>query len=167
MSDDVPPPARSVRFKKDGTPDGRGHADGSHGTRFGSGDGRRRPGRPKRSRDERTDVLAVRDMVVTYGPPGRQRKANTRQAILLKQRELALKGNQRAIEWLDRKIAQYDPPSADPDRTAALCAEDEEILLIARGRGLLDADDRSAVPGASAPDGIVPPPHRTDEPGSA
>lgn len=125
------------KFRADGVPDGRGHADGSKETRFKPDDGRARPGRPKKSRDERTIVQAVRDMKVTVTDGGKRRKINTAEAILLKLRQKALAGDHRAAETLLKRFDRYEVPTAEPDRTRELLAEDQQILEAAAARRLL------------------------------
>lgn len=107
MSDGQPP--KPIKLRKDGQPDGRGHAEGSKANRLAKNDGRRRPGRPPGSRDAKSEICAVRDMPVAVVIRGRQRKVSTRMANLLKLREKALKGDQRAAEYLDRLFAQVEP----------------------------------------------------------
>lgn len=129
------------KFTAAGLPDGRGQAEGSKNTRFASGDGRPRPGRPKGARDEKTIVNEVRDMKVEAVIGRRKRKIDTQRAILLKQREKALKGDQRAAEFMDRKFQTYGPPIVEPDHISSLLEEDRAILDAARRRGLLGPDD--------------------------
>ncbi|MCK0530832.1 DUF5681 domain-containing protein [Sphingobium agri] len=126
MSDGQPP--KPIKLRKDGQPDGRGHAEGSKANRLAKNDGRRRPGRPPGSRDAKSEICAVRDMPVAVVIGGRQRKVSTRMANLLKLREKALKGDQRAAEYLDRLFAQVEPPSVEPDLTASLLEEDAQLI---------------------------------------
>lgn len=116
------------KIRKDGEVDGRGRSEGSRSTQFAPGDGRKRPGRPKRSKDERTEICAIRDMPVPLNMNGRRRKVTTRFALFLKMRERALKGDQRAAEYLDKRMSQYEPIQTDPDLTAELLVEDQAIL---------------------------------------
>lgn len=128
---------KDPKFTKDGFPDGRGHGEGSKGTRFAKGDGRRRPGRPKGARDEKVLVNKIRDMKVEATINGRKRKVDTQQALLMKQREKALKGDQRAAEFLDRKFQAFGPPVVEPDHITPLLESDREILKCAVRRGLI------------------------------
>lgn len=116
------------KIRKDGEVDRRGHSDGSKATQFAPGDGRKRPGRPKHSKDVRTEVYAIRDMPVTITTGGKSRKVSTRMAIYLKMREMALKGNLKAAARLDSLFLQFEPINTDPDLTATLLADDQEIL---------------------------------------
>ena len=112
----------------------RGHGEGSKATRFGQDDGRPRPGRKKGARDERTLLQLIKDLKVTVNLPGVPARIDTHLAYLLKLRERALKGDLKAIEMLDRKLAQYAIPSVQPDLTADLLAEDIAIIENARLR---------------------------------
>ena len=82
----------------------------------------------------------VGKMALTLDLGGKKTRISTAQGIILKQRELALKGDQRASEHLLDKIEAHDPVEARPDLTAALLAEDAELLASARARGLLAPD---------------------------
>jgi len=138
MEDQPAPERKRINLRKDGEIDDRGHGKGSRATRFKAGDGRRRPGRSKGSRSEKSDVLMVRDMTVSVTMGRRTSKATTRLAMLLAMRAKALKGDHKAIEWLDRKFGQYEPPEVDVGQTERLLVEDEAILLDdARARGLI------------------------------
>ena len=132
--------AKPPRFRQDGEIDGRGHADASKSFRFASGDGRKRPGRPKGARDERTEVLLVRDMPVEITIGGKKRKGSTRLGMYMRQRHKALNGDQRATEFLDAKFSQFEPPLVQPDLTRILLEEDRAILAAAAGRGIVGPD---------------------------
>jgi hypothetical protein len=134
MEDETPPP-KMVRFKADGTPDGRGHAEGSRATRFGKGDGRRRPGRPKgaislRSAYEKAAALPV------YSADRRQ-KWSTADAIAMRQREKALKGDEKATKRFEDRIASYFPEAVDTANMNDLLAEDLAILRRGEARGAI------------------------------
>ena len=135
--------AKPPRLKANGEPDMRGHADGSKRTRLAPGDGRRRPGRPKGAKDERTLVRLIQNMTVPINMPGLPKRINTQFACLLKLREKALRGDLRAIEMLDRKLGQHAPPYIEPNLTEDLLAEDAEILR--------DAERRGSVPDSCGP----------------
>jgi hypothetical protein len=135
MPDETPP-----KLRADGEPDGRGRSVGSEQTRFKPGDGRPRPGRRKHSKDERTIVQSVSDMPVTVTrPDGKKSKITTFEAILIKQRQLALEGNLRSAEFMMKHIGKYELPPVDTNRTSDLLAEDQLILEVARRRGVLPA----------------------------
>jgi hypothetical protein len=139
MPDEKPP-----RFRTDGTPDGRGQSDGSKAHRFAKGDGRPRPGRRRGSRDERTIVQTLRNLTVTATIGNKQVKLNTYEAILHKQRQLALGGNLAAAKFVMEWIARFEPPSVEPNHTAAVMEEDAIILADARRRGVLGTEEGHA-----------------------
>jgi hypothetical protein len=135
--DELQKPPRPIKLKASGEPDMRGQGEGSRATRFGADDGRPRPGRRKGSKDIKTIVQAVQEMSIAVDIPGVPRRINTFYAVLLKLREKALKGDTKAINMLIEKFGQYAPPSVEPDLTAQLLDEDQQILNFARERGLL------------------------------
>ena len=130
--------AKPPKMRGDGELDGRGHAEGSMPTRFAQGDGRGRPGRPKGAKSLATIYRNVGQIPLAVDQGGRKRRISTAEGVVLKQRELALKGNQRAAERLLDKIEAQDPVEVRADLTAQLLAEDLELLASARARGLLD-----------------------------
>ena len=132
--------ARPPRLRGDGELDGRGYSEGSVPTRFAASDGRKRPGRPKGAKSLATIYRQVGQIPVALDQGGRKRKISTAEGVVLKQRELALKGDQRAAERLLDKIEAHDPVELRPDLTAQLLAEDAVLLASARARGLLDGD---------------------------
>lgn len=141
------------KTRGDGLPDGRGHGDGSRSTRFAQGDGRKRPGRKKGSKDLKTiyQNTAAMPLTVDLGN-GQKKRISSVEGMVLKQREKALKGDQRSAERFLERIAEYSPPDVQLDLTAQLLAEDAVLLANARARGLLgpseptdsEAIDRSA-----------------------
>lgn len=137
MEEEAPDLGRPIKLKADGTPDGRGHSEGSKATRLRSGHKRPGPGRPKGSRDERSEVEEIKNMTVKAVVNGRERRVGTRMFNMLRMREKAGKGDIRAIEWLDRKFAQYEPPVVELHLTAQRLEEDQAILADARARGVL------------------------------
>jgi len=132
--------AKPPSMRGDGELDGRGQAEGSVPTRFAPGDGRKRPGRPKGAKSLATIYRHVGQIPLTVDQGGRKRRISTAEGVVLKQRELALKGNQRASERFLDKIETYDPVEVRPDLTAHLLAEDAELLASARARGLLGCE---------------------------
>lgn len=133
--------AKPPKMRGDGELDGRGQAEGSVSTRFASGDGRKRSGRPKGAKSLATIYRYVGNISVALDMDGRKRKISTAEGIVLKQREMALKGDQRAAERLLDKIEAHEPIELRPDLTAALLDEDAELLTLARARGLLGASE--------------------------
>ncbi|MBA3527375.1 MAG: hypothetical protein H0T82_10725 [Sphingomonas sp.] len=129
--------AKPPKFRGDGAPDGRGHADGSRATRFAAGDNRRRPGRTKGSKSLKHIYLDVAATPVLLDRDGRKKKISTTHGIVMKQREKALKGDQRASEHFLDRITEYSPPDAQLDLTAKLLEEDALLLAAARPRGII------------------------------
>ena len=132
--------AKPPKHRGDGLPDGRGHADGSRQTRFAHDDGRARPGRRKGSKSLKTiyQTTAAIPLTVDLGN-GRKKRISSLEGMVLKQREKALKGDQRSTERFLERIADYSPPEVQLDLTAQLLEEDAVLLADARARGLLGA----------------------------
>jgi len=129
--------AKPPKHRADGEPDGRGHAEASCGTRFASGDNRPRPGRRKGSKGIKTIYLEVAATPVVLDRDGKKKKISTIQGIVLKQREKALKGDQRASERFLDRIIEFSPPEVQLDLTQGLLAEDAALIAALRGRGLI------------------------------
>lgn len=144
--------AKPPKNRADGEPDGRGHADASRATRFAPGDDRPRPGRRKGSKSLKTIYLEIAATPVVLDRNGRKKKISTTQGIVLKQREMALKGDQRASERFLDRIVEYSPAEVQLDLTQALLAEDAQLLAQARRRGLLPSDEPGDIVGVSASD---------------
>ena len=135
--------AKEPKFRKDGHPDGRGHGEGSKGSRFHKDDGRRRPGRPKGALSLKTIYLNAASMPIYVTINGKRKRITTADAIVLKQREKALGGGERAAERFIEKLEQYSTIEVQPDLTAQLLAEDESILASAGRRGVIGRDPPS------------------------
>ncbi|WP_156680878.1 DUF5681 domain-containing protein [Sphingomonas profundi] len=127
--------AKPPKLLASGIPDGRGQSAGSRASRF-SGD-RPGPGRPKGAKNIATIYREVAALPVTATINDRQRRISTVEAVLRKQREKALKGDQRAAERFLDKVAEYSPPEIRPDQMPALLEEDARLLADALARGLL------------------------------
>ena len=136
--------AKEPKFRKDGHPDGRGHSEGSKGSRFAEDDGRRRPGRPKGALSVKTIYLNAASMPIYVTINGKRKRITTADAIVLKQREKALGGGERAAERFIEKLEQYSPIEVQPNRTAELLAEDEVILAGGSARGELGGGEPPA-----------------------
>jgi hypothetical protein len=134
--------AKPPKFRLDGEPDGRGHAEGSKRTQFAEKDGRVRPGRTPGSLSLAKfyrDAAAAK-ITVTL-PNGAKLRITKAQAIILRQAEKALKGDQRAAERFLEKLEQYSPAEVQPDLTALKLLDDATMIAGARKRGLLDPQD--------------------------
>ncbi len=128
---------KEPRFRADGQPDNRGRSEGSRAHWFAPDDGRKRPGRGKGSKSLKTVYQAVAEIPVKADIQGKARRISTKEGIILKEREQALKGDHRAREHFLKRVAEYSPMEVEPDRTAALLVEDADILASAFERGLL------------------------------
>lgn len=65
-------------------------------------------GRPKGSKNLKTDALSVLKMSVPLKVNGKTKKVSTQKAALMRLREKALKGDQRALEKLLELSARYN-----------------------------------------------------------
>lgn len=134
--------SRPPTIRADGSPDRRGQSEGSRSTQFAPGDDRRRPGRPRGSKSLKHIYLAAGDMpIVLDQGNGKKRRITTKEGVILKQREKALKGDQRSAERFLDKIAEHSPPDVDLNRTEVLLEEDAVLLRAARLRGLLSDEE--------------------------
>jgi hypothetical protein len=143
--------AKEIRTRLDGAPDGRGHAEASRATRFGAEDGRPRPGRKKGARSLKTVYQTAAEVAVDAEIKGKRKRITTKEAIVLKEREQALKGDHRAREHFIKRLAEYSPIEVEPDRTTLLLAEDEAILASAFERGLIGVQPLTGDPSAMPP----------------
>lgn len=129
--------AKEPKFRTDGQPDNRGRSEGSKTNWFAPDDGRKRPGRTKGSKSLKTVYRAIAEIPVKAEIQGKAKRISTKEGIVLKEREQALKGDHRAREHFLKRVAEYSPMEVEPDRTATLLAEDADILASAFERGLL------------------------------
>jgi hypothetical protein len=105
--------------------------------RFKHGQSGNPKGRPKGSRNFKTDLKATLDTPVKVTREGKLRKISTQKAMLFRLREKALGGDPRA---LDRYIALAQMYGDDePAVPESLSAEDEQILQIYQRRLLSKA----------------------------
>ena len=131
--------AKEPKIRLDGQPDQRGHSEGSKSTRFGVDDGRKRPGRTKGAKSLKTVYQAIAEMPVRADVPGIPKRISTKEGIVLKERDQALRGDHRAREHFLKRLAEYSPIEVEPDRTGQLLADDEIVLADAFRRGLIGA----------------------------
>lgn len=144
--------AKPPKFRKDGAPDGRGHSEASHATRFAPGDNRPRPGKPKGAKSLKRVYLDVAAIPVVLDRDGKKKKISTTHGIVMKQREKALKGDQRASEHFLDRITEFSPPDVQLDLTAALLEEDAVLLAAARRRGIIgDGGPEPITPESAGP----------------
>lgn len=143
--------AKEAKFRLDGQPDRRGHAEGSKGTRFAVDDDRPRPGRKKGSKSLKTVYQAVAEIPVEAEIKGKRKRITSKEGIVLKEREQALKGDHRAREHFIKRLSEYSPIEVEPDRTTLLFAEDEAILASAFERGLIGIQPLTGAPSDMPP----------------
>lgn len=129
--------ADGPNLRSDGEPDGRGKSEGSKSTQFAAGDDRRRPGRPKGAKSLRSIYRAAGKAKISVTVGGVTRRLTKTEAVILKQLDLALHGEQRPAERFLDRIEQYTPVEVDADLIGALIGEDMNLLAIARERGLI------------------------------
>ena len=127
------------KFREDGEPDGRGRSEGSKTTQFAKGDNRKRPGRPKGALSLKTIYLEAGKAKMSVSLNGVERRIPKIQAVVMKQVDMALKGEQRAAERMIERFEQYSPMEVEVDLSARLMAEDQAILDAAFERGILGA----------------------------
>lgn len=128
---------KDSKIRLDGQLDRRGHSEGSKSTRFGVDDGRKRPGRSKGSKSLKTVYQAIAEMPVRANVPGMPKRISTKEGIVLKERDQALRGDHRAREHFLKCLAEYSPIEVELDRTGQLLADDEIVLADAFRRGIL------------------------------
>lgn len=105
-------------------------------------------GRPKGSKNFKTDLLEVLKMPVQVGENGRKRKISSQRAGLLRLREKALAGDARALDKLLELARSYNDEDEIPDQLVR-SNSDESILAnlearIRRRVGQGGDDDASA-----------------------
>lgn len=155
------PAPKEPKFLANGLPDGRGQGEGSRATRFARDDDRRRPGRTKGALSLGTIYRTAGGAVITLTlQNGKTKRISKAEGIILKQLDLALKGDQRAAERFLGKYEQYSPTEVQPDLTALKLIDDEDILAGAYRRGLFGMGE-SEMPGPG--EAVDPAPHPSEE----
>lgn len=91
--------------------------------------------------------------------PGIPKRISTKEGIVLKERDQALRGDHRAREHFLKRLADYSPVDVEPERTGVLLAEDEELLTSAFERGLI-----GVLPPIDDAEGLAPAPVPNDGP---
>lgn len=99
-------------------------------------------GRRKGARSFKTDLMEILKTPVEVTEGGKSRRISTQHASLMRLKEKALKGNERALDRLLAYAAQYNSEEVLEVGTTALLAEDREILESALRR---QADNQSHV----------------------
>lgn len=85
-------------------------------------------GRPKGSRNLRTDVKRALKKPVSFIENGKRKTTSTQEAAILKLRETALNGNPRALDKLVDLAARFNDDPPPPAADEPLSAEDEAII---------------------------------------
>ena len=139
-----------LKPKKNGNCSEVGYCKPPTSTQFKPGRSGYPAGRPKGSRNFKTDLRATLRIPVNIKRNGRVRKFSTQRASLLVLREKALNGDQRAMEHLIALAVRFD---------------DEPNGIVATGlgvndRAILDAYVKEAIGGAS--EASVTHPHRNE-----
>ena len=97
-------------------------------TRFKKGQSGNPKGRPKGSRNFKTDVKATLEAPVQLKEKGRVKTVSTQRAALLRLREKALSGNARALDRLLELARTYNDDNLAEATAAALAPSDRAIL---------------------------------------
>jgi hypothetical protein len=98
-------------------------------TQFKRGQSGNPKGRPRGSRNFRTDVKSTLNQVVKVKDAGKARKISAQEAALLRLRERALNGNPRALDRL-LSLAQAHNNDEQEPIGASLSADDMQILEV-------------------------------------
>jgi len=117
--------------------DGVGYGRPPRASRFRPGQSGNPAGRPKGTRNFKTDLKATLETLVKVTRDGKARKISTQEAMLLRLREQALSGNSRALDRLILLAQTYN--NEDLTASSDLSASDESILQIFKARVLSGA----------------------------
>jgi len=105
-----------------------GYGKPPEATQFKKGQSGNPNGRPKGTRNLKTDVVAVLKKPVPISEGGRKRHISTQEAALMRLRDKALKGDARALDRLLALAATYNNEELQELTTERLDTEDEAIL---------------------------------------
>lgn len=136
------------------TPPGKsevGYRRPPRGSRFKPGQSGNPKGRPRGSRNFRTDLKSTLDKPVKLNEEGKARKVSTQEAALLRLRQKALAGDTRALDRLIQLAQTHNNDEAAIG--GSLAAEDMQVLAIFTQRVLSGAAgpyNRSAAEPGSA-----------------
>jgi hypothetical protein len=119
-------------------------------TRFQPGQSGNPTGRRKGLRNLATDVRSTLTVPVRVNAGGRLRKISTQEAVLMRLRELALKGNARALDLLLEFAMRFNN-EAVVTGAQLLSTNDQEILNAYRAEVAADIAASSPKPAPSPP----------------
>ena len=97
-------------------------------TRFRSGMSGNPRGRQKGVRNFAADVKRTLEIPVTLSENGKSKRVSTQEALILRLREKALKGDARALETLLTLARTHNEDFADQSKDGSLGGEDQAIL---------------------------------------
>jgi Family of unknown function (DUF5681) len=97
-------------------------------SRFQKGRSGNPRGRQKGVRNFAADVKRALETPVTINDKGKAKRVSTQEALILRQRERALKGDARALECLLVLAKAHNSDDGDQDNAGPVAAEDQAIL---------------------------------------
>jgi hypothetical protein len=97
-------------------------------TRFQPGASGNPRGRQKGVRNFAADVKRTLEIPVTLSENGKSKRVSTQEALILRLREKALKGDARALETLLSLARTHNEDLVGPNENTSLAAEDQAIL---------------------------------------
>jgi hypothetical protein len=141
----------------DSADDSVGYKKPPRHTRFRPGQSGNPRGRQKGLRNFGTDVKATLEAKVAVNENGGRKRVSTQEAMLLRLREKALKGDTRALDLLIRlaQLFNHDGPG-EAGGEQEMAAEDREILdAYVEARMTRAATDACTGGGAKTPEGDI------------
>lgn len=105
-------------------------------TRFRPGMSGNPRGRQKGVRNFAADVKRTLEIPVTLSENGKSKRVSTQEALILRVREKALKGDARSLETLLTLARTHDEDFADHSQDGSLVGEDRAILDVYLEEGL-------------------------------
>lgn len=128
---------------------GRDHYEVGYGKppkkhQFPKGQSGNRKGRPEGSRNFKTEVKETLKMPVSLKEQGQNKRVSTQKAALMRLRERALNGDQRALDRLLDLARTYNGEDAEAEAAEALTPDDQAVLdnyLARNSRNTVSNDD--------------------------
>lgn len=122
-------------------------------TRFRPGTSGNPRGRQKGVRNFAADVKRTLELPVTLSENGKSKRVSTQEALILRLREKALKGDARALETLLSLARTHNEDFVDHSRDGSLVGEDQAILDAYLEEGLARrSQSHGTVPAPAADD---------------